>query len=439
MLRRTHAEKGEAPFRRRACRPRRRGPNWPRRRETARAQEGTTKVQQTGDGSGVLPALAAQADELTAWRRELHAMPETAFEEHRTSAFVAAKLESFGLPVRRGLAGTGLVATLRGRRGDGPAIGLRADMDALDIHEATNLPWRSDTPGKMHACGHDGHMAMLLAAARHLSGNPDFAGTVHFIFQPAEENEGGGRVMVDEGLFEHFPMQGVYGLHNWPNAPFGTFLGRPGAMFAAFDIFEVRVLGRGAHAAMPQRGIDPVLAASHIVTQLQAIVARAVNPQEAADVTVTQIHGGDTWNVIPDEVVLRGTARTFSPAVRDLVEARFRAIVEGVCAAQGAQADIRYERRYPSLVNHAAEFGHALAAARATAGDQVDAAFEPIMAAEDFAYLLEAVPGAYLCLASGPGPNLHNAAYDFNDALLPVGASYWVHLVQGLLGPAARG
>ncbi|MDQ0302049.1 M20 aminoacylase family protein [Ancylobacter polymorphus] len=392
----------------------------------------------TGDGSGILPDLAAQADELSHWRRTLHAMPETAFEEHRTSAFVAEKLASFGLPVQRGLAGTGLVATLKGQLGDGPAIGLRADMDALDIHEATNLPWRSDTPAKMHACGHDGHMTMLLAAARHLSQKPDFAGTVHFIFQPAEENEGGGKVMVEQGLFDRFPMQAVYGLHNWPNAPFGTFLGRPGAMFAAFDIFEVKVIGRGAHAAMPQRGIDPVLTAAHIVTQLQAIVARAVNPQEAAVVSVTQIHGGDTWNVIPDEVVLRGTVRSFAPAVRDLVEARLRAIVDGVCAAQGARADIRYERRYPPLVNHDAAFGDALAAARATVGDQVDPAFEPIMAAEDFAYMLEAVPGAYLCLASGPGPNLHNAAYDFNDALLPVGASYWVHLVRQRLAPAAR-
>lgn len=396
---------------------------------------------QTGDSAGVeggvLPALEARKAELTHWRRTLHAMPETAFEEHRTSAFVADKLESFGLSVHRGLARTGLVATLHGARGEGPAIGLRADMDALDIHEATNLPWRSDTPGKMHACGHDGHMTMLLAAARHLSENPDFAGTVHFIFQPAEENEGGGKVMVEQGLFDRFPMQGVYGLHNWPNAPFGTFLGRPGPMFASFDIFEVKVIGRGAHAAMPQRGIDPVVTAAHIVAQLQSIVARSVSPQEAAVVTVTQIHGGDTWNVIPDEVVLRGTVRSFTQEVRDLVEQRFRAVVAGVCAAQGAGSEIRYERRYPALVNHDGAFGHALKAAGATVGaGQVVPDFEPIMAAEDFAYMLEAVPGAYLCLASGPGANLHNAQYDFNDELIPVGASYWVNLVHGLLRPA---
>ncbi|QIB36173.1 amidohydrolase [Ancylobacter pratisalsi] len=382
--------------------------------------------------------MAARADEMTGWRRTLHAMPETAFEEHRTSAYVAEKLESFGLELHRGLAGTGLVATLHGQRGAGPAIGLRADMDALDIHEATNLAYRSDTPGKMHACGHDGHMTMLLGAARHLAENPDFAGTVHFIFQPAEENEGGGKVMVEQGLFDLFPMQQVYGLHNWPNAPFGTFLGRVGPMFAAFDIFEVKILGRGAHAAMPQRGIDPVLAASLVVAQLQSIVARSVSPQEAAVLTVTQIHGGETWNIIPDEVVLRGTARTFTPEVRDLVEQRFRAVVEGVCAAQGAQAQIRYERRYPSLVNWKEPFGTAIETARATAGDdRVIADFEPIMAAEDFAYMLEAVPGAYLCLASGPGPNLHNAEYDFNDALLPVGASYWVNLVHQVLAPAS--
>jgi hippurate hydrolase len=385
---------------------------------------------------GIVPEIAAQADEFTQWRRTLHAMPETAFTEHRTSAFVAVKLESFGLPVHRGLAGTGLVATLKGRLGEGPAIGLRADIDALDIHEATNLPYRSDTPGKMHACGHDGHMTMLLAAASHLSAHPDFTGTVHFIFQPAEENEGGGRVMVEEGLFDLFPTQAVYGLHNWPNAPFGTFLGRPGPMFASFDIFEVKVIGRGAHAAMPQRGIDPVLAASLIVAQLQSIVSRSVSPQEAAVVTVTQIHGGETWNIIPDEVVLRGTVRSFTPEVRDLVEQRFRAVVEGVCAAQGASAEIRYQRRYPSLVNHRAEFGQALAAAGATVGaENVVPDFEPIMAAEDFAYMLETVPGAYLCLASGPGPNLHNAQYDFNDGLIPVGASYWVNLVHSLLKP----
>ncbi|WGD29503.1 M20 family metallopeptidase [Ancylobacter sp. WKF20] len=388
--------------------------------------------------AGIVPALAAQAGELTQWRRTLHAMPETAFEEHRTSAFVAERLESFGLPVVRGLAGTGLVATLKGTRGAGPSIGLRADMDALDILEATNLPYHSDTPGKMHACGHDGHMTMLLGAARHLAANPDFAGTVHFIFQPAEENEGGGKVMVEQGLFERFPMDQVYGLHNWPNAPFGTVLGRHGPMFAAFDIFEVKVIGRGAHAAMPQRGIDPVLAASLIVAQLQSIVARSVSPQEAAVVTVTQIHGGDTWNVIPDEVVLRGTVRTFAKEVRDLIETRFRAVVEGVCAAQGANAEIRYERRYPATVNWPTQLETAFAAARATVGaDKVVTDFEPIMAAEDFAYMLEAVPGAYVCLASGPGPNLHNAAYDFNDALLPIGASYWVNLVHSLLRPAA--
>lgn len=386
----------------------------------------------------MLEAIKEFEPELVAIRRDIHEHPETRFEEVRTAALVASKLREWGLKVEEGIGKTGVVGTLQGRRPGQRAIGLRADMDALFIQEENDFPHASKVPGKMHACGHDGHTTMLLGAAKYLARNPDFAGTVHFIFQPAEENEGGGKVMVDEGLFDLFPMQAVYGLHNWPNAPFGTFLGRPGAMFAAFDIFEVKVTGRGAHAAMPQRGIDPVLAAAHVVAQLQSIVSRSVNPQEAAVVTVTQIHGGDTWNVIPDEVVLRGTVRTFTPEVRDLAEQRFRAIVEGVCAAQGATATLRYDRRYPSLVNHAEQFDHALAAAHATVGDQVDADFERIMAAEDFAYMLEAVPGAYLCLASGPGPNLHNAAYDFNDALLPVGASYWVNLVGSLLGPAPR-
>lgn len=386
---------------------------------------------------GIISEIADLKAEHADWRRYLHTIPETAFEEVRTSAFVASKLESFGLVVDRGLAGTGLVATLKGRLGDGPAVALRADMDALDIHEETNLPYRSTFAGKMHACGHDGHMTMLLAAAQHLSERPDFAGTVHFVFQPAEENEGGGRVMVEQGLFERFPVKAAYGLHNWPNAPFGSFLGRSGAMFAWFDIFEVTVTGRGAHAAMPHRGIDPVLTAAELVSSLQSVVSRSVPPHDPAVLTVTQIHGGETWNVIPDEVVLRGTARGFSPDVRNLIEARFRDIVAGVCAAQGATARIRYERRYPALVNTQAELDQAFAAAGTTVGPQHlirDA--DPFMAAEDFAYMLEAVPGSYLCLASGPGPNLHNARYDFNDELTPIGASYWVNLVHQALKPA---
>ena len=390
------------------------------------------------DVSGIIASIEDHAAELAAWRQELHSFPETAFEEHRTSAYVAEKLESFGLSVHRGLAGTGLVATLKGRLGDGPAIALRADIDALDIHEATNLPYRSTIPGKMHACGHDGHMTMLLGAAQHLAAQPDFAGTVHFIFQPAEENEGGARVMVEQGLFELFPVQAAYGLHNWPNAPFGVFRGREGAMFAAFDIFEVTVIGRGAHAAMPHLSIDPVIAAGHLLVQLQSIVSRNVDPLEAAVLTVTQIHGGDTWNVIPDEVVLRGTVRTFSAEVRDLVEARFREVVAGVCAAQGTQSAIRYERRYPAMVNSRFELGQAFDAASATVGaDNIVTNAAPTMGAEDFAYMLQAVPGSYLLLGSGAGPNLHNAQYDFNDALLPVGASYWVNLVHAVLKPAA--
>ncbi|WAC27702.1 M20 aminoacylase family protein [Ancylobacter sp. SL191] len=375
--------------------------------------------------------------EMTAWRRALHAMPETAFEEHRTAAFVAEKLASFGIPFEQGLAGTGIIATLHGRE-SGPSIGLRADMDALDIQEATNLPYRSTVPGKMHACGHDGHMAMLLGAAQHLAKTRNFAGTVHFIFQPAEEMAGGGKVMVEQGLFEKFPMSQVFGLHNWPGQAFGTFSGKPGPMLAASDVFEVTITGTGAHGAMPHLGIDPVLVAAEIISSLQSITSRSVDPNESAVVSVTQIHGGDAWNIIPGEVVLRGTVRTFRPHVRARVEERLRAITHGICAAHGAEGKVWYDYRYPATVNTAGE----TALAQAAAGDAVGADNvipDPAssMASEDFAYMLEARPGAYLWLGSGAGIGLHNAGYDFNDALLPIGASYWVRLTERVLGMSA--
>jgi hippurate hydrolase len=378
----------------------------------------------------------AHAD-LTAWRQELHSFPETAFEEHRTSAYVAAKLESFGIPLQRGLAGTGIVATLQGREA-GPAIGLRADMDALDILEATELPYRSTIPGKMHACGHDGHMTMLLGAAQHLARTRDFAGTVHFIFQPAEEMAGGGKVMVEQGLFELFPMQQVYGLHNWPGLAFGTFAARPGPMLAASDVFELTIKGNAAHGAMPHLGIDPIVVAAELVSALQTIASRSLDPLDAAVVSVTQIHGGDAWNIIPPEVVLRGTVRTFMPAVRTKVEARIRAVTAGICAAHGATGTVWYDYRYPTTVNTATEVALAPAAAGAAVGSaNVITDPQPSMASEDFAYMLEVKPGAYLWLGSGPGASLHNPDYDFNDALLPVGASYWVRLTERLLAAPA--
>nr|WP_246519824.1 M20 aminoacylase family protein [Ancylobacter lacus] len=369
---------------------------------------------------------------MTEWRRALHAMPETAFEEHRTAAFIAEKLESFGIPHVTGLAGTGIVATLHGR-GEGPAIGLRADMDALDIEETTNLPYRSTVPGKMHACGHDGHMVMLLGAARHLARTRNFAGTVHFIFQPAEEMAGGGKVMVEQGLFERFPMQQVFGLHNWPGQRFGSFSGKPGPMLAASDVFEITLTGRGAHGAMPHLGIDPILVAAELVSALQSIASRTVDPQDSAVVSVTQIHAGDAWNIIPGEAVLRGTVRCFRPEVRALVEARLRAITQGICLAHGAEGRVWYDYRYPPTVNSAEETALALAAAGEVADGDVIPDPASSMASEDFAYMLEARPGAYLWLGSGEGIGLHNAGYDFNDALLPVGASYWVRLTESLL------
>jgi hippurate hydrolase len=371
--------------------------------------------------------------ELTNWRRTLHAIPETAFEEHRTSAFVAERLESFGIPFERGIAGTGIVATLKGK-GEGPSIGLRADMDALDIEETTNLSYRSTFPGKMHACGHDGHMTMLLGAAQHLARTRDFAGTVHFIFQPAEEMAGGGKVMVEEGLFDRFPMERVFGLHTWPGTEVGAFLGRVGPMLAASDVFELTIGGKAAHGAMPHLGIDPVVVAAEIVSALQTIASRSANPNDAVVVSVTQIHGGDAWNIIPERVVLRGTVRTFLPETRDLAERRVGEITRGICAAHGAEARVWYERRYPATVNPRAEISMAFEAVRRTVGDAgvIDDA-PPSMASEDFAYMLEHRPGAYLWVGSGDGAPLHNPNFDFNDEVLPVGASYWVRLVEGLL------
>jgi amidohydrolase len=381
-----------------------------------------------------------QAD-LTAWRRHIHAHPETAFEEHRTSDFVAQRLAEFGLEVHRGLAGTGVVATLQGAAGDdGRAIALRADMDALHIHEKNGFEHASRNPGRMHACGHDGHTTMLLGAARYLAETRNFAGTVHFIFQPAEENEGGGRVMVEEGLFDRFPVEAVYGMHNWPGMPAGKFAVRPGPMMAAFDIFEIGIAGKGAHGAMPHLGNDPVVIAAQMVGAFQTIASRNAHPLESAVISVTQIHGGDTWNVIPDDVVLRGTTRSFKPEVQDLIERRMKEIAEGICAAFGARMSWRYERRYPSTINSPAETELAAATMAEIVGEQnVDREPIPSMGAEDFAFLLQKKPGAYVWIGNGDGGGgcqLHNPHYDFNDEILPLGASYWVRLVERVLARA---
>jgi len=389
----------------------------------------------------LVPETVALAPELVRWRHHLHAHPETAFEERATAAFVAERLASFGLEVHTGLAGTGVVGVLRGGS-SADAIGLRADLDALHIHEKSGLPHASKHEGRMHACGHDGHTTMLLGAAQALAQRKRIDGTVHFIFQPAEENEGGGRVMVEEGLFDRFPMRAVYGLHNWPSRPAGTFALRAGPLMGAFDIFEIVATGKGAHAAMAYEGRDPMLFASHAIGALQTIVSRNLHPLDAGVVSVTQVHAGDTWNVIPGEVVLRGTVRSFTREVQDTIERRMRTIVDGIAATFEMTATLRYERRYPATVNSEAETGHALAAATAVVGrERVDTDPQPNMASEDFAFMLQAKPGCYVWMGTQRGPDtptLHNPRFDFNDDMLAVGASYWVTLAEQQLAARAR-
>jgi hippurate hydrolase len=381
----------------------------------------------------LVPEIQALEAQMRDWRHHLHAHPETAFEESATAAFVADTLARLGLEVHTGLARTGVVGVLRhgtGRR----AIGLRADLDALHIEEASGVSYQSRHPGRMHACGHDGHTTMLLGAAQALAQRRNFTGTVYFIFQPAEENEGGGRMMVEEGLFDRFPMEAVYGLHNWPRKPFGTFATREGPLMGAYDIFEIVATGKGGHAAMPYATRDPMLFAAHMINALQTIVARNLHPQDAGVVSVTQVHGGDTWNVIPEQVVLRGTVRTFRREVQDLIEARIRGLAAGVASTFEMAATVRYERRYPSTVNTAAETAHAVRAARSVVGDaQVETDPVPELGSEDFAFMLQAKRGCYVWMGTGEGEdtvNVHNPRYDFNDRALAIGGSYWVTLAE---------
>jgi amidohydrolase len=387
-----------------------------------------------------MPIINRIADfhpEMTQWRHQIHAHPETAFEEHKTATFVAERLESFGITVERGIAGTGVVGTLRGSVEGRRAVALRADMDALHIDEQNAFSHASQERGRMHACGHDGHTAMLLGAAKHLAETRNFAGTIHFIFQPAEENEGGARVMIQEGVLERYPVDAVYGMHNWPEMPAGRFAIQPGPMMAAFDIFEITIRGRGGHAAMPHLAVDPVVAAAQVVNGLQTIASRNTHPLESAVVSVTQIHGGDTWNVIPEIVVLRGTTRSFNPAVRDQMEPRIRRIADGACRSYGAEMELTYERRYPPTLNAEAETEIAAAAAASIVGaSNVARELLPSMGAEDFAFFLERKPGAYIWIGNGTGETggmLHSPHYDFNDAVLPLGASYWVRLAESAL------
>ncbi|MFM0258661.1 M20 aminoacylase family protein [Paraburkholderia sediminicola] len=372
-------------------------------------------------------------DLMMKWRHTLHSCPETAFEEVATADLVAGVLRQYGFEVHAGIGRTGVVGTMT--RSAGPAIGLRADMDALPIAEANRFAHRSQHEGKMHACGHDGHTAMLLGAAVALSRDPSWRGTVHVIFQPAEEGPaGGGRMMVEDGLFERFACDAVFGLHNWPGIPRGHFAINDGPMMASFDTFEIVVDGKGSHAAMPEEGSDVLVCVSQIVTALQTIISRRISPKESGVVSVTQIHGGEAWNVLPDRAVIRGTVRCFSSAVQERIRASIGEISSGIARALGANATLDYRYAYPATVNSAVQADLAAVAAEATVGTSgVRRGCVPSMASEDFAFMLHAKPGAYIWMGvdeATPAAPLHNPHYDFNDAALAIGASYWVNLVK---------
>ena len=390
----------------------------------------------------ILNRIAEFHADMTAWRHDLHAHPELALQEKRTSAVVQAMLKEFGVDeVITGLARTGVVGVIRGRGAHsapgGRAIGLRADMDALPIEEATGLPYASKHPGVMHACGHDGHTTMLLGAARYLAETRNFDGTVYVIFQPAEENLAGGEIMVKEGLFERCPMQQVFGMHNWPTVPAGTFTWREGPVMAAVANIEITITGKGAHGAHPDHGIDPIVVAAQIVSAFQSIVARSIDPTESGVVTIGHIAGGHTYNVIPETVAMKGTARWFNPAVGDKLEEGVHRLAVGIAASFGATAEVVFDRAYPPTVNDAAATQMAVGAARTVAGEaRVVPMKNPTMGGEDFAFMLNAKQGSYIMLGGGRGGNdhmVHHPAYDFNDEILPVGASYWATLAEQLL------
>jgi hippurate hydrolase len=382
----------------------------------------------------IVNRIADFAGELTEWRHDIHAHPELGLQEHRTSGLVAAKLESWGIEVTRGLAGTGIVGTLRSGTGT-RSIGLRADMDALEMEEANDFAHRSVNPGAMHACGHDGHTTMLLGAAKYLAETRNFDGTVHFIFQPAEEGLGGGRIMVEEGLFDRFPCDAVYGAHNDTYLPVGTMVAVAGSVSAASDRFWIRIHGKGGHAARPHRTIDPVVVGCHVVLALQSVVARRVDPQEAAVLSITQFHAGSTGNVIAEEAVLNGTVRTLRPEVQDQVQALLTSMAVATAAAHGAEAVVEYERGYPPVVNAEGPTERAaLAAARVLGEGKVIRERRPGMGGEDFSFMALRVPGCFVRIGQAEGTvgstPVHNPRYDFNDAILPIGASFWSTLVE---------
>ncbi|TSE36324.1 putative hydrolase YxeP [Tepidimonas fonticaldi] len=401
----------------------------------------------------LIEPIVEQAAAIAAIRRDLHAHPELCFQEVRTADRIAALLTEWGIPIHRGLGTTGVVGIVHGRDGGacGRAVGLRADMDALPMTELNTFDHASRHPGRMHACGHDGHTAMLLAAAQHLARYRDFDGTVYLIFQPAEEGGGGAREMIADGLFERFPMQAVFGMHNWPGLPVGRFAVSPGPVMASSNEFAITLHGKGGHAALPHNTVDPVPIACQLVQAFQTILTRNLRPVEPGVISVTMIHAGEATNVIPDRCEIQGTVRTFTVEALDLIERRMRELSEQLCAAFGARADFRFRRNYPPTVNSAAEAAFAADVMRDIVGPDGVVAQEPTLGAEDFAYMLQAKPGAYVFIGNGDGAHrgtygpghdagpctLHNPRYDFNDELIPLGATYWVTLATRWLARTA--
>jgi len=399
----------------------------------------------------LIDSIVAEAASIAQIRKDIHAHPELCFEEVRTADLVAAKLTEWGIPIHRGLGTTGVVGIVHGKDGgaSGQAVGLRADIDALPMQESNTFEHASRHAGKMHACGHDGHTAMLLAAAKHFSKFRDFDGTVYLIFQPAEEGGGGAREMIKDGLFEKFPMQAVFGMHNWPGMAAGNMAVSPGPVMASSNDFKITITGKGGHGAMPHMGNDPVPIACQIVTAFQTIITRNKKPLDTGVISVTMIHGGEANNVIPDRVELQGTVRTFRTEVLDLIEARMRQVAEGCCAMNNAQCDFYFNRNYPATVNSVPEAEFARQVMIDIIGADKVKAQEPTMGAEDFSFMLEAKPGAYCFIANGEGDHraighgggpctLHNPSYDFNDDLIPLGATYWVELATKWLAQAKK-
>ena len=388
----------------------------------------------------VLNRIAEFQPEIAAWRRDLHAHPEVLFEVHRTAGMVADKLREFGCDeVVTGLGRTGVVAIIKGRGAGNRTIGLRADMDALPMTEKTGLPHASTAPGKMHACGHDGHTAMLLGAAKYLAETRNFDGRVALIFQPAEEGGGGGKVMIEDGLIEKFDIAEVYGMHNWPGMPVGTFGIRAGGIMAATDRFYIDIVGRGGHAARPQVTIDPIIVAAQMVTALQTIVSRNLDPLDSAVLSVTMVEAGEADNVISRTAKITGTVRTLDGGVQDFIEARLAEFVPQFAQSFGAEASVRYARGYPVTVNAPEQTAFAASVARDIVGDgQVDDDAAPSMGGEDFSFMLNERPGAYIFLGNGDSTELHTDTYDFNDEAIPVGVSYWVRLAEKALPLGVR-